>query len=352
MISIGLFRKYIINFYFITGLMLILWWILGRNVGLISWLVISAIFSLALEPMVNYLENKGWKRGLATFAGMTLGIGLLMLVVIGVIPILISQTRNLVDRLPNAIIDLQNFLDQHFGYNLDLNQLVTEAEGLNINLRSYAGSLTTSAVGLLAQALSSIFQFLTIYMFTFYLTAEAPKLRRFIFKFLPKSKQGTLLEIWEIAIDKTGGYFYSRIILGLISAISASTVFMISGLDFAIPLAIWLGFISQFIPSIGTYLAAILPIIVAILSGNPFTMLVVIIYIVLYQQLENYFISPKITAKTMELHPMVAFISAIVGNSIAGPMGAFLALPVAGVIQESISQYYEEHYLEKGTNKA
>ncbi|MCB9834481.1 AI-2E family transporter [Candidatus Nomurabacteria bacterium] len=347
MISIGLFRKYIVNFYFITGVMLILWWVLGRNLGLISWLVISAIFSLALEPLVNYLENKGWKRGLATFAGMTLGIGLIMVIVIGVIPILISQARSIIDKLPDTIVTIQDFLDKHFDYNLDLNQLVTEAEGLNINLRSYAGSITTSAVDLVSQMLSSIFQFLTIYMFTFYLTAEAPKLRRFILKFLPSARRKTLLEIWEIAIDKTGGYFYSRILLGSISAICALVVFILVGLDFALPLAIWLGFISQFIPSIGTYLAAILPIIVAVVSGNPVTMIVVVVYIILYQQLENYYISPKITAKTMELHPMIAFISAIIGNSIAGPMGAFLALPVAGVIQESISQYLKRHHQAK-----
>ena len=107
-------------------------------------------------------------------------------------------------------------------------------------------------------------------------------------------------------------------------------------------LALWVGLISQFIPAIGTYLAGALPILIALLN-DPIDALWVLIFIIVYQQIENYLLAPKITAQTMDLHPAVAFGSAIVGATILGPMGAIMALPAAGVIQAFVSTILQRH---------
>ncbi len=116
----------------------------------------------------------------------------------------------------------------------------------------------------------------------------------------------------------------------------------IIGVPSPLALALWVGLISQFIPAIGTYLAGALPVLIALLN-NPIDALWVLIFILVYQQVENYLLSPKITAQTMDLHPAVAFGSAIVGGTLLGPMGAIMALPAAGVVQAFVSTIMQRH---------
>jgi len=109
-------------------------------------------------------------------------------------------------------------------------------------------------------------------------------------------------------------------------------VFQSLGTQAPIALALWVGFVSQFLPVVGTYLAGILPVLVTFLD-SPLKAAIVIGFIVIYQQIENYFFAPRITARTMELHPAVAFGAALGGAALLGPVGAILALPAAAMFQ-------------------
>jgi predicted PurR-regulated permease PerM len=102
-----------------------------------------------------------------------------------------------------------------------------------------------------------------------------------------------------------------------------------------------MGVVSQFIPTVGTYLGAAVPTLVA-LTVSPAAPLGVIVYAVIYQQLENYLIAPRLTARTMSLHPAVAFGAALAGGAINGVVGAFFALPVVATAQAFVSSYM--HY--------
>jgi predicted PurR-regulated permease PerM len=93
---------------------------------------------------------------------------------------------------------------------------------------------------------------------------------------------------------------------------------------------------------VGTYIASVLPLLVAVLH-DPVDALVVAIFIAVYQQVENYALSPRITKHTMQLHPAVAIGSAIAGGSLAGPIGAFLSLPAAAIIQASVGTFVRRH---------
>ena len=112
----------------------------------------------------------------------------------------------------------------------------------------------------------------------------------------------------------------------LFSGVTTFVALTALGIPFAVPLAVWMGLVSQFIPTVGTYIAMALPLLVAAVE-SPLKALILLVFFTAYQQIENYLLSPRITAKTMELHPAVAFGCAIGGASIAGLMGAFLALP-------------------------
>jgi predicted PurR-regulated permease PerM len=159
---------------------------------------------------------------------------------------------------------------------------------------------------------------------------------------LRPERQERILNIWELAANKTGGYLYSRALLALLSAIFHWIVFQSVGTRAPVALALWVGIVSQFLPVVGTYLAGVLPVLLTFLD-SPLKALIVLIAIVVYQQIENYLFSPRITARTMELHPAVAFGAALGGAAVLGAVGAVLALPAAAMAQALISDYGERH---------
>ena len=130
--------------------------------------------------------------------------------------------------------------------------------------------------------------------------AEGPKLRRAILSRMRPERQERVLFVWEKAIEQTGGYFYSRLLLAVINGTGMYLVLRFNNVPFAAPLAIFEGIVSEFIPIVGTYIGGAAPILVAFLSSTSAGVWAVG-YVVVYQQLENYFLSPRLTAKTMSL---------------------------------------------------
>jgi predicted PurR-regulated permease PerM len=159
---------------------------------------------------------------------------------------------------------------------------------------------------------------------------------------LPAARQREVLWAIDVAIDRTGGYFYSRALLAGISASLAWAAFTIIGIPYPLALALWMGIISQFVPVLGTYIGGILPLAVALIV-SPWRGLAVFGYVLVYQGIENYLLAPRITARTMELHPAVAFGAAFAGGSLLGVAGALMALPVAATVQALVGAYVHRH---------
>jgi predicted PurR-regulated permease PerM len=130
--------------------------------------------------------------------------------------------------------------------------------------------------------------------------------------------------------------------LALISSFFHWIAFQAIGTPAPIAMAIWVGIVSQFLPVVGTYVAGVLPVVLSFVN-RPASALFVIAFIVIYQQLENYLFSPRITARTMDLHPALAFGAAIAGAAVLGPVGALLALPAAAMIQAIGSEWGHRH---------
>jgi predicted PurR-regulated permease PerM len=144
--------------------------------------------------------------------------------------------------------------------------------------------------------------------------------------------------VWEIAVEKTGGYVVSRLVLAALNAFFTGIFLWAIGVPFWLPLAIWTGIVSQFIPTVGTYLAIALPALIA-LSDQPIDAVWVVVFGTVYQQVENYLIGPRITARTVAVHPAVAVGGVIAGAALFGPMGALVAIPVVAAVQAVIETY-------------
>ncbi|MEA2434046.1 MAG: hypothetical protein QOG54_1503 [Actinomycetota bacterium] len=318
------------------------WQVIRTLRDLIVWLVISLFLSFALEPGVNWLTDHGWKRGLAT-AVLLFGLFIVGAVLVAsMIPLVIQQIRDLIDNVPGYLDQISKVSERWFNYQISSDKLVDQLQSVNVSLADYARNLAGNLLGVGAAVLGAVFQMFTIGLFTFYLVADGPRLRRTVCSVLPPQRQREVLWAWNVAIEKTGGYLYSRLLLAAISGTATFLVLTVLGVPFALPLALYTGLLSQFIPVVGTYLAAIVPLLVALLD-DPVSALILAIYFVVYQQIENYLLSPRITARTMQLHPAVAFAAAIAGGSLMGAIGAFLALPAAAIVQAGLSTYIKRH---------
>ena len=219
------------------------------------------------------------------------------------------------------------------------------ATSIEDELIAWARGSVGNLLGLATTTLGFVFNMATMAMFTFYFTADAPRFQRSVLGLLPERRQHEIGWAWDQAIIQTGGYFYSRMVLMVINSTGFFFTMVLVGMPvaLAIPLAVFGGFVSVFIPAIGTYIGGAIPILLTLAIQGLVAGLIVLAYVLIYQQIENYWLSPKISSKTMSLNGAVAFGGALFGGAIAGPMGAFISLPVAALITALISNFVPHH---------
>lgn len=305
-------------------------------------LLVSLFIALAIEPGVNKLEARGWRRGRATIS-IILAIIVLSLSFLGVVGTLVGQ--QVADLLKNSstyVNDTVKFVNDTFNANIDPAQVNAKIADPNGPVQEFIRSQQDNVFDLSVQALGVLFQSFTVLLFSFYLVADGPRLRRSICARLNPDLQRRVLDTWNLAITKTGGYLYSRLLLAALSALFHWVALQALGTPAPIAMALWVGLVSQFLPVIGTYIAGVLPVLLTFLD-SPGRALVVIGIIAVYQQVENYLFAPRITARTMELHAALAFGSALVGGAVLGPIGAILGLPAAAMIQGIMAAEGERH---------
>ena len=304
--------------------------------NLLVILLVSLFLSLAVEPGVNRLASRGWRRGSATGLILVGVVTILLVFVVAIGTLVAGQIADLLRNSETYVTDTVDWLNDTFDTNIDPADVIAEIQDEDGRIQQFIADQGDEAVRVSLSALGVLFQALTVMLFTFYLVADGPRLRRVICSRLRPSRQRRVLEAWDLAIDKTGGYLYSRALLAGLSAVFHWIVFQAVGTQAPLALAVWVGLISQFLPVVGTYLAGVLPVLVTLLD-SPVKALIIAIAILLYQQVENYVFAPRITARTMELHPALAFGSAIAGAAVLGAVGAILALPAVAMFQALMS---------------
>lgn len=317
-------------------------WILFQLSSLLLLLLISLVLSFALEPAVDRLERLGLARGLGTLVSF-LGTALLTAAFVWVVGRLVAtQVADLISNGPTYLAEAETRINDLLGAGtVDTAKLAEEFQ-TGGRISDVASWVAPNIIGIGAWFVTLLFNGLTIALFTFYFVAEGPKLRRTVCSVFPQDRQLELLRIWEVAIGKTGGYIYSRVLLSIVSFLFHWAALWIIGVPSPAALAIWIAVVSQFVPVVGTYLAAVLPLLLAVID-NPLSAVWVAVVILVYQQVENYAVAPRITAQTMAIHPAVAFASVLAGGALLGPVGAILALPLAATGTAIASTYLQRH---------
>ena len=314
----------------------------NRLSDLLILLLLSLFVALAIEPGVMKLENTRVGRRGAT------GLIILLLLItvgtfVGAVGTLVGQqTADLLSNSETYVNDTVKFLNDSFGTNIDAESVNERIRDPNGAVQQFINDQQGNAVRLSVQGLAMLLQLFSLILFSYYLVADGPRMRRAICSRLTPDKQQTVLEVWDVAVKKTGGFLYSRALLAVLSGTVHWIAFQIIGTPAPIALALWVGLVSQFIPVIGTYLASVLPLLLAFLE-SPVDALVVLIVVLVYQQVENYVFAPKITERTLDLHPALAFGGALAGVAALGVVGALIALPFVAMVQALISTWGERH---------
>lgn len=310
--------------------------------GLLVNLVIAFFISLALEPIVLWMVRRNVKRGLAAFIALFGGI----IAVIGIFGLFgnlfIGQLIQLVRTLPDLWTNITTWVTDRWDVQIpDTDALLNEV------LNAWGTDVASGAIRAGTSVVGVLFAALTIGLVTYYLLAAGPKFRAEICRYLTPNRQTEMLRMWEITQTKVSDFINSRVVLAGICTLATGVFLMAIGTPYALPLALFTGLTGQFVPTIGTYIGGALPVVVALTNPDqgPGYAVGVLAFIIGYQQVENLWLSPKISADALEMNPAVSFISVLAFGSVFGALGAFLALPVAATIQAIINTYVRRHEL-------
>ncbi|MFZ1362227.1 MAG: AI-2E family transporter [Candidatus Nanopelagicales bacterium] len=312
--------------------------------SVIFTVLISWFLALAMEPAVSRLA-KHMKRGFATLITM---VGFAICCVIFFVAfgaLMVDQIVQAISAFPDIVANLVAWVNETFGLSLNTQELLNSANLNPDTIKSHAASLGTSVLSVIGSVIASFFSLFVIGLLTFYISADQPRLRRWVAGLFPEHIQRVVITAWDLTTEKTGAYMGARVVLAAINSITTGIVFAIIGMPYWLALALWTGVVAQFVPTIGTYIAIILPVIVGLMSGEPWIGVVALVWAIVYQQVENLTIEPRISAKAVNVHPAVAFISVLLGASLFGVTGAFFAIPVTAMLLAMLELYRKRYTL-------
>ncbi len=300
-----------------------------RVKSLIFDLFVAVVLSALAEPVVYRLSQKINRRSSAMIA-----VSLILLVIgatlFSIIPIMVQELYLLSSQIPTYFDNFITYLNVE-GFAVSSQSLDLESQ-FNSFIKDYGSTVGSSVVFAGQGLLRTLGHIFIIFFFTYYLISEGEGWRIKLKESLPKSVSTSIDQVWTIGVSKAGGFIVAKVILGVLASIILSLSFLIIGLPSPIALGVAAGILSQLIPVVGTFLGGLVPFIAAISLGTT-AMIATVLVLLIYQVVENYLISPRVTKSTMEIHPAIAVFSTLFGAYTLGGVGAILALPVAATIQ-------------------
>ena len=300
-----------------------------RVKSLIFDLFVAVVLSALAEPVVYRLSKKINRRASAMVA-VSVILLLIGAILFSIIPIMVQEIYFLSSQLPTYFDNFINYLNVE-GFAVSSQSLDLETQ-FNTLIKDYGSTVGSSVVFAGQGLLRTLGHIFIIFFFTYYLISEGDGWRVKLKESLPDKVSSSIDQVWTIGVSKAGGFIVAKVILGVLASIVLSLSFLIIGLPSPIALGVAAGILSQLIPVVGTFLGGLVPFITSISLGTT-AMIATVLVLFIYQIVENYFISPRVTKSTMEIHPAIAVFSTIFGAYTLGGVGAILALPVAATVQ-------------------
>jgi len=298
----------------------------------ISWLLISLFLALALDPFVSWIERRG-RVGRGAAIGLAYFVIALLIVGIGLtfVPKLIDEVNGLVQALPDYVHDVTHgrgrlgFLETKYHVVEKVRQLVRNGGASRVL------GLSGAAIAITRSVLTIIAATVTIVFLTFFLLLEGRAWVERFFSLMPPQSRPRWRRVGHDIYRTVGGYVTGNLLISLIAGVSITVVLLVLGVPYAVALGLLVA-VLDLIPLAGATIAGVVVVGVALLHSVPAGIIVGVFFIV-YQQLENHFLQPVIYGRTVQLSPLVVLVSVLIGAALAGILGALAAIPVAGTIQ-------------------
>ncbi|MHA7207483.1 AI-2E family transporter [Arthrobacter sp. MDT1-65] len=336
-------RTHPIHFGFMTsvgvGLALLAFFII-TNVGqLLVWIGAALFIALGLDPIVRWLETKGVPRPAGIAVALTVLVGIVAGFFALLIPTIVSQTSQIVDRAPGYADD---FLNSEFFTTLDeqfqvRDRVVSEIDKFFANSEA-VGGIFGGVLGVGTVIINGLFGSLVILVLALYFLASLPSIKKWAYRLAPRSRRPRVEVLSEEITRSVGMYVIGQACVALLNGTFAFIVMTIADVPFSVLLAFVVALLA-FIPLVGGTIAAVIVSLIALTVGWHTALLFAIPYVA-YLQFEAYFISPRIMQRAVAVPGAVAVIAVIAGGSLLGVLGALIAIPTAAAVMLLLKEVF------------
>jgi predicted PurR-regulated permease PerM len=306
----------------------------------ITWILIAVFLAAALNPAVERLERRGIRRGLA--AGAVFVTALLALTAIGfaIIPPLVTQVREFIEAVPDIVDDITRgrgplgFLEREYD--------LVERVRIAIEERGAGGVLGLSAPALaIAQSvITAIVGVVTVAFLTFFMLLEGPRTVDRFLGFLPATTAVRWKRVGGAIYRTIGGYVTGNLLISAIAGAATTVVLLLVGSSYSVALGLVVA-VLDLIPLAGATIAAVVVTVVILVELSWVEAVIVGVFFLLYQQLENHVLQPLIYGRTVQLSPLAVLVAVLIGAELAGVLGALAAIPLAGSLQAVVRELLE-----------
>jgi len=295
---------------------------------------IALFIAISLDPAVRFLVRRGVRRGLAVTIIFVIALALVAAFLISVIPAMVTQFRALTHDLPGYLAQLSDRSSRYRQLS-DRYNLTAQIQKI---ISSAPSKLGTGLLGLTGRIFGALFSTLTVLVLTIYFMADLPRLRHGLVRLFPRARRAQFGRAADIVIDKVGAYMIGNILISLVAGLASFVCFAALGVPFSVPLAFVVA-LTDLIPMIGATLGAVIAVALTLFSTDlwPTTVLVAIFFVV-YQQLENYLIAPRILRSTVNLNAAAVLMAGLIGATALGLVGALMAIPVAAALKVVLAE--------------
>lgn len=302
----------------------------------ITWILVALFLALALNPAVDWLQRHGIRRRGYAVALTALAVaGAIALVGWLVIPPLVNQVNDFVQKVPDYVDDLTKgrgrlgFLQEKYHIVDRIEEAVREGDAA----KKIFG-LSGTAISITRGVLTMVVAVITIIALTYFMLLEGPMWVERLYSLFPPASQPRWRKVGSDIARVVGGYVTGNLFISLIAGVSSGVVLWIMDVPFALALGLLVA-VLDLVPLVGATLAAIIVTTVAFLSSGDsiWKGVVVLVFFIVYQQIENHLLQPLVYGRTVRLSPLVVLIAVLIGASLAGVLGALGAIPIAGAIQ-------------------
>ncbi len=291
-------------------------------------IVVSLFLAAGLNPVVVWLEGRGMRRGFALLVVICAVVGVLALFVVAIIPVIADQVAAITSNAPTWLESLQrNDRMQQLDDRYDILSAVQDyvARG------DFVSGLFGGVLGIGLKILSALLNAFVIVVLTLYFLSSLEKTKRALYSLAPASRRDRVAKIGDQVVDNIGGYVSGAFVVSLVAGLSSLVFLLVVGLgEYAVALAFVVALL-DFIPMIGATIGAV--VVTAIgFATDVHTGLACLVFFVIYQQLENYLVYPRVMSRSVDIPGAAIVIAALIGAALLGVVGALLAIPAASAI--------------------